>query len=421
MYFYHSIMEKATKIPKSLSRIEQLENDLHRNKLQMNSLLAITQAINNNVTEDGLFKMYESFVTWDLGVNRLALFVYQEAEQKIVVSKGVNTELINDKLGVFTQNFKEPTKIKKGQHPFLDQFTFAIPVRHKNQPIACAFLGGMDEKNLYDQIQVITAVTNFLSVAIENKRLFREKIKQEVIQKEFELASEIQQMLLPRSLPTKDSFELAKIYRQHSQVGGDYYDYFHLDKNRFAFCIADVAGKGISAALLMANFQAILKGLIFRNSTLKDLIINLNEAIFKVTKGERFVTFFIGIINLQSKSLTYVNAGHIPPIMVDNDGVSTLRKGCLILGATGTLPSIEIGFEHFDTPSTIFSFTDGVTDLVNAKNEYLTENKLIAFSKEHFRLSAESFNEALYRFVLDFKGEKSFPDDFTVLTCKIKT
>ncbi len=414
-------MEESSKISPATSRIDQLEHELHLKKLQMNSLLAITQAINNNVNEEGLYAMYRSFVTWDLNVSKLALFVLTDGKWEIATQKGITTVSIDDELDAIIQSFREPSKIKQDLHPFLDQFGFAIPVRHKSQPIACAFLGGIQENSAtYDKIQVITAITNFIAVALENKRLFRAKLEQELIQKEFQLASEIQEMLLPKSLPKTPAFELSKIYRQHSQVGGDYYDYFHLDNNRFAFCIADVAGKGISAAMLMANFQAILKGLVFQKSTLKELIEELNSSIFKVTKGERFITFFIGIVDFKQRHLIYVNAGHIPPIFIRKDKISTLRKGCLVLGAIEELPTIEIGCEDIFETSTIFTFTDGVTDITNDQGEYLLDDKLFGFSREHFHLSSDEFNQALFRFVNEFRQHQPFPDDFTVLTCKVK-
>lgn len=414
-------MEKSSKISPPVSRINELEHELHLKKLQMNSLLAITQAINNNVNEQGLYAMYRSFVTWDLAIPQLALCVTTNNDWEIVAQKNIQIPDNEHDYAHLATRFKEPSKIKKGENPFLDQFDFAIPVRHKNQPIACAFLGGMKENGTtYDKIQVITAITNFIAVALENKRLFRAKLEQELIQKEFQLATEIQQMLLPKNLPNQKTFELSKIYRQHSQVGGDYYDYFSLGPQRFAFCIADVAGKGISAALLMANFQAILRGLIFQKLSIKELITQLNTNIFKVTKGERFITFFIGIVDFNQHLLTYVNAGHIPPIFVQKENTKTLRKGCLILGATAKLPFVQIGQEPLNETSTIFSFTDGVTDLTNDHNEYLSEEKLIQFTREHFSLSSDDFNDAFFKFVNEFKGSHPFPDDFTVLTCKIK-
>ncbi len=413
------LMEKTPKILSPSTRMEQLEHELHLKKLQMNSLLAITQAINNNLHEEGLYKMYNSFVTWDLGIKRLALLVNNQGKWQMVTSKGIQKKkFTKDDIPL---SLSEPTKAEKNKSTFLNQFDFIIPVRHKDHPIACAYLGGIaGELDAYDKIQFITAITNFIAVGVENKRLFRAKVEQEVMNKELSLASEIQQMLLPKTLPNQTTFEIDKIYRQHSQVGGDYYDYFPLDGDRFAFCIADISGKGISAALLMANFQAILRGLIFKETSLTTLVQQLNKSIFEVTKGERFITFFIGILDLPNNTLSYINAGHIPPIMISQSKVTTLRDGCLVLGAIEQLPMIEMGYEELSRPNLIFSFTDGITDLTNDEGNYLSEEKLIDFSKEHFHLSANQFNEKLYQYVLDFKGAQSFPDDITVLTCKIK-
>ena len=412
-------MEKIPKILTPSTRTERLEHELHLKKLQMNSLLAITQAINNNLDEEGLYKMYHSFVTWDLGIKKLALLVNNQGKWEMVTSKGIQAE--NFSKDDIPLSLSEPSKADKNKSVFLSQFDFIIPVRHKEHPIACAYLGGIaGEPDTYDKIQFITAITNFIAVGVENKRLFRAKVEQKVMNKELSLASEIQQMLLPKTLPNHATFELDKIYRQHSQVGGDYYDYFPLDGDRFAFCIADISGKGISAALLMANFQAILRGLIFKETSLTTLVKQLNKSIFEVTKGERFITFFIGIVDLPNNTLSYINAGHIPPIMISQSKVVTLGNGCLVLGAIEPLPEIQMGYEELSKPNLIFSFTDGITDLTNAQGAYLSEEKLINFSKTHFHLSANHFNDKLYQYVLDFKGTQPFPDDITVLTCKIK-
>ena len=405
--------------PPAQSYAEQLERELYLKQLQMNSLLAITQAINNNVEEENLYRMYASFVTWDLEIPNLALIIHKEGGWQQVIAKGQakGKDLDDEALNALAQ-YTSPHRLKGKSHPFPAYFHFLIPIWHKDLPLAAVLIGAPDEI-AYDKIQIITAVTGFVAVGLENKRLFRATVEQQILKKELALASEIQQMLLPKQLPHNDLYALAKFYRQHSQVGGDYYDYFPLDENRFAFCIADVAGKGIGAAMLMANFQANLRSLIFQNLPADDLITKLNKATFQVTKGERFITLFFAIVDFSSQEIRYVNAGHLPPLYVTTDRAIPLRDGCMLLGATPTLPSVQIGRQALTRPSMILAFTDGLTDLRNAANEYLSQDRLAAFAQENFDRPPEDFIQRLYDFALQHKQGEHFPDDITMLVCKL--
>ena len=167
----------------------------------------------------------------------------------------------------------------------------------KKMPLAYALIGGIKQKvDIYNKIQFITTITNIVAVAIENKRLFKRQLEQERFDRDIKLAREVQQMLIPEELPSTEAYELGSIYKPHSNVGGDYIDYIRFDEDRFVFCIADISGKGVAAAILMANFQAIIQSLIFQYKDLETFIFALNETVFKrITKSDKYITFFITI------------------------------------------------------------------------------------------------------------------------------
>src|SRR4030042_5054330 len=165
----------------------------------------------------------------------------------------------------------------------LDAFDIVIPVIHKNVSIAYVIIGDIEEGEgvspIIKHLNFIQTLTNIIVVAIENIRLFKESLRQEAVKKELELASKMQNMLIPNSsiLPKNDKIFMTAFYLPHFDVGGAYYDYIQLSKNEFGFCIADVSGKGMSAALLMSNFQANLRALFTHDVTLDALIEKLNE------------------------------------------------------------------------------------------------------------------------------------------------
>ncbi len=270
-----------------------------------------------------------------------------------------------------------------------------------------------------DNLPYVVTVTNIVATAIENKRLFKKQLQEERLRKEMDMGTEMQLMLVPTTLPNIGLQQLDSIYKPHSSIGGDYFDYIPLDKDRFAFCIADISGKGVAAALLMANFQGYLHSMIHKTTDLKTLVEDLNEAVLRTTKGERFITFFIGIFDRSTQSLNYINAGHTPPVMIMQNEIHRLQDGCTILGIFPKLPQIQSGFIQLTTDVLILSFTDGLTDIFNENNDYFNDDIVEHFALANSNLSAKDFNISLLEQVDLFRGDTDYPDDFTVLTCKI--
>ena len=415
-------MAKFSNIKKELSNLESLERDLHLKQLQINRLLNITQAINNNVKEDGLYKMYNSFLSWEMGIKKMALYVTNREQKWYCASTiGIDDKLarldISDKL----INYQRLKNIDDdNDHPLIKEFDVVIPVLHKKDPIAYTFIGGFDkDEDMYNKIQFITTITNIIAVAIENKRLFKRQLEQERMKKELELAKQMQQLLIPSRLPKNERYELASIYKPHQGVGGDYFDFIAFDDGTLAFCVADISGKGIAAALLMANFQSKFHDLINKRSPLDEFVKKLNESIFEITAGEKFLTFFVAEFNTNTNELRYVNAGHNPPLLIMDGENTLLNKGCTILGSFETLPEVEVGGEQIDKEAIILTYTDGLTDVKNGVGAFYDEELLMAFALDNYSCSAEAFNNKLLHTIDTFKGEQTYPDDFTVLTCKV--
>ena len=303
----------------------------------------------------------------------------------------------------------------------LKVFDVVIPVRHKEQPIAYVFIGGFDDdEDMYSKVQFITTITNIIAVAIENKRLFKRQLEQERLKKEVELASEIQQMLIPKQLPKNENYELSSIYKPHFGVGGDYFDFLELEDEKFIFCVADVSGKGVAAALVMANFQAVFHTILAQRTNLTTFIKELNKAVNLITNGERFITLFVAEYDLNKRKLRYVNAGHNPPFFVSGGNIEMMKKGCTILGPFEELPFIEEGeIEVSGDQATIVAFTDGLTDLQDENGTYFDEQVLKNFIAQNCEERAMMFNQNLLDTLDKFRGKQAYPDDITVLTCKI--
>ena len=413
-------MPELHEIKRTLSRIEKLEREVNLKQLQINSLLTITQAINENVAADGLFNMYSSFLRWEIGIRKMALFFKESGKWECMSSSGIDESLLENDVNAELANFRSKQGVEGSNHPLIREFDLVIPVMHKNEPIAYAFVGGFgDEDDVYNKVQFVTTITNVIAVAIENKRLFKQQLRQEVLNREVEVAAEIQRTLVPSRLPSGKKYQLSSIYKPHFAVGGDYYDVVEYPDGKIAFCIADITGKGVSAALLMANFQANFHALINRRTTLEEIVREMNAAVYRVTQGDKFITLFLAKYDPVDRTLNYINAGHTPPLLLTKGEVIPLKNGCTVLGWLPELPFLETGGLCLTDEALIFSYTDGLTDVRNKAGEDLGEDKLIAFLRDNADSGAKELNTKLLAFIEQYRERQPYPDDITVLTCKV--
>jgi sigma-B regulation protein RsbU (phosphoserine phosphatase) len=418
-------MNELGGISKHLTTVSNLEKSLHLKQMQISGLLAITKGIGMNYSAADLFSEYKSFLDWVLGVKYMLLFIRENDKWELATSLRVPENLLRldiiDKLSTYL----ELQNIEGDEHPLIKNFDIVIPINHKDQQIAYVFVGGFlsEDDDIFSKVQIITAITQIIAVAIENKRLFRSQLDKERLNHEMELAAEVQKMLIPKKLPISLYYEFDSIYKPKLGVGGDYFDYIQFDDGKLVFCVGDFTGKGVSAALLMSNFQANFHTLIKKRTALDPFIRDLNKTVFRLTEGERFITFFIAEYDIYTHSLTYINAGHNPPFLLNGNEIIELKDGCILLGPFPEIPHIDTGYVKLDRelPSMILTYTDGITDIMNEKGAYFNETYLKDFLLEHSNLSVSNFNEQLNDFIDTFKGTETYPDDFTVLTGKFNS
>ena len=399
---------------------DEIERELQLRETQLSSLLNITQAINENVSSQGLFDMYRYFLSSEMDVSKMVLFTKEDDTWKSVISFNVDfppdrPELINNMLQYTQQHY-----ITQNDSPLLQEFNLIIPVFHKNSAIAYTLIGDWVGPHDHEsKLKFITTITNVIAVAIENKRLFKQQIEQERLAKEVELAEEVQQMLIPDTLPKEQRFNMASIYQPHFNVGGDYFDYIPLSDQRFIVCIADISGKGVGAAILMANFHAVLRLAVRKLESLREIVIELNKNIYAITQSDKFITFFIGLVDLEAQEIQYINAGHNPPMMMENDEIRRLNVGTTVLGAVPYLPTVQTGRETYLGNALLLAFTDGLIDVTNEKGERFEHERIEAFIRENGHCKAALFNQRLQQVLDKFRGSQEYPDDVAILSCQI--
>jgi phosphoserine phosphatase RsbU/P len=392
-------------------------------ELELNALLEITQAINNNLSEESLYKIYNFTLRSNLNIQKLALFVLDD-DWNCKVSFGTKKHFNKANLLPAFKTIQDITHLKEFEACDFTVFDLIIPVAHKGNTLALVFVGGLekDDYNDDDGIKFIQALSNIIIVAIENKKLVRKQLQQESFRKELEIASDVQQFLFPDKLPNTDVLKVEASYLPHDMVGGDYYDYIPINKNQFLICVADVSGKGIPAALMMSNFQASLRTLLRQTPNLTDIVEALNFQVLENTKGEKFITFFAAIYDIRLKTMVYVNAGHNPPILIDKkNGIRLLEDGSTVLGAMHPLPFLNEGFLTNLDDFLLFCFTDGVTETVNESEQEFGMERLIEYfqNEDTYTRDLNDIHQDIIVALDNFKGRNSYHDDITILSCRV--
>ncbi len=307
--------------------------------------------------------------------------------------------------------------------PFADAgVDLIVPMLIKGETKGLILLGKRKNELQYNKsdIEFVSSLGSLAIISIENARLFKETLEKQRLEKDLETARNIQNNLLPKTIPTLSNFEIAAFNRSARMVGGDYYDIVKLDNNRILFAIADVSGKGVPAALLMANIQAFLKSICKMNLPLAEATNLLNDLVAENTTMGSFITFFWGILDNEKCELTYVNAGHNPPLLVRHSQISKLKKGGMILGVMQTtIPYISeaVTLEHDDA---LVLFTDGITEAMNAKREEFSEERL----EKLVRLKCQENSQNLLTYIKidveNFTKGAEQSDDITCLVIKVK-
>ena len=403
--------------------VKNLENQIELKDFKLNSLLEITTAINSNKNVETITKLFEFIVHEQLGYEKFVLFNKQDEWNCLlrVGYKGKVTGLdIEGELG----RFKEITMIESAKSKLLSEFDVVVPVYHKGNALAYLLVKGVEYNGKYlskalNYMSFLQTIANMIVVAIENKRMTRISIGQERFKKELEIASTMQKLLFPEDLPSNARMDISAKYTPRHEVGGDYYDFIPLGDDEYIICIADVSGKGIAAAMLMANFQATIRTLFdYQRFDMKTLIEELNKKVMKSAKGEKFITFFLAHYDATSRKLSYVNAGHNHPFITNGKNVEDLQEGCIGLGMLDELPFINIGEKHLSPNTTIVLYTDGVVELENESEEFFGTERLVKLVHNYYPLKMDDMNNLIFSKLDEWKGPLDLVDDTAIFSCR---
>ncbi|MCU0361790.1 MAG: serine/threonine-protein phosphatase [Bacteroidales bacterium] len=344
-------------------------NRLEVSKFKLKSLLEITNSINDNLPEEDLLSRYESILRNNLGIGKILIFKHSRSWE-VILNCGFPPETENIDIDSRLIPMSEVVCVTPDDG--FEGVDIIIPVRNNDVPLAFVLIGDIEEEGVgmspvlkhYDFLQTISSI---IIVAIENKRLHAANLRQAAMKKELELAARMQKMLIPdhSRLPGDGNLRVYGFYCPHHEVGGDYYDLIPLSRSKTGICIADVSGKGISAAMLMSNFQASLRALFTHDIFLEALIRKLNTIVASNASGEKFITFFVARYDIETGLLEYINAAHNPPILYNtvSGELNYLGPSCVGIGMLDEIPEIRRAELTVSQTSKLVCYTDGLSEL----------------------------------------------------------
>jgi phosphoserine phosphatase RsbU/P len=297
-----------------------------------------------------------------------------------------------------------------------------MPIRHHNGEIVgvIQLLNKTSAQRFTDEdVDFLSKLSGHMAMALENARLHREALEKQRMEKELALARHIQQSLLPDAPPIVPGFDIAVLDEPCFEVGGDYYDFLSLGPQSLLLVIADVEGKGVSSALVMSNLQATLRGLVMHLHSLEGLVQSVNEMIYADTKSEKYLSCFLGLVDTRRNSLHYVNAGHIPPILVSGETgeYRQLQEGGTVIGL---FPSVEYhrGSVHLTAGDIFVCCTDGILEAFNCSEEEYGMERLAQAVARHKDGSAQEIVDAILREVNDWCNGVHW-DDRVLMVVKV--
>ncbi len=362
-----------------------------RKAKEVSSLQYFSKLINQVLDFDDLADTITDLVTKVSGADSAWMIIENNNEPKTIANKNIayiDADLINNYLlenGLCG-------KISETKICSLTKFTDRTKLSEKFSSVAITPLKSIDNQKRYliaarkndllffeEDKTAINTFADYASVAIENSLLLEQSIEKQRLEKELDVARDIQKKILPEKNPKIKNLSISSFFIPAFEVGGDYYDFFEISKNKLGFIIADVSGKGISAAFIMAEVKGIFNSLSRMIETPKQILEKANEILLQRLNKRNFVSALYGIIDSEKEELTFARAGHCPALLIRENKIQTFKPFGIGLGLANNSDFNnhleEIKIKLMDTDVFVL-YTDGITE---AKNE-----KLEDFGEEHF-------------------------------------
>lgn len=296
------------------------------------------------------------------------------------------------------------------------------PLRSYNEIKGYLIAARKNELIFYEEDKnAINTFSDYASVAIENSMLLEQSIEKERLERELDVAREIQRKIIPQKNPDVPNLTISSVFIPAFEVGGDYYDFFEISKNKLGFIIADVSGKGISAAFIMAEVKGIFESLSRIVESPKEILVRANHALKTTLSKNNFVSALYGVFDLESETLYFARAGHSPAILMRNGKLEIFKPTGIGLGLTNTdnfqlnLEEIKIELKEDDT---LVFYTDGITEAKNKDLDDFGDERFAEILLTNSGKSVEELTNQVIKNVTVFSRDHAQYDDITLVILK---
>jgi sigma-B regulation protein RsbU (phosphoserine phosphatase) len=346
-------------------------------------------------------------------------------EIRLPVSRGIagwvaqNGEVVNLADAYTDPRFESEVDVRLG---FRTRSLLCLPIRNKDGETT-GVLQLLNKKSgpfTQGDAAMLRNISDHVALALENAQLHREMVAKQRMERDLALARSIQIGLLPENPPTLPGFDIAVSHKPSLECGGDYYDFIPLGPDTMLVVVADVEGKGVGSAMVMANLQATLHALLAHLHSLERLVESLNDMILSDTRGQKYMTMFVGLLDQPHKTFHYVNAGHVPPAVVRANGeVEYLREGGMVVGL---FPSVHFdrGHVRLGTGDILVACTDGITEAMDRNDDEFGSDRLVQLVGKERALRAPEIVKSVLTEVDLFSRGGTHEDDRVILIMKVE-
>lgn len=412
-----------------LEEIKQINRQLDEKVQELRTLFDIARGLSATLDAQKILRLLIYAVMGQMLITKYALLLKRDDHLVRQESRGFKSDLLE---GLYPEllALKLPesaiavSEIKNERLKQLlqkQEVETLIPMQHQEKLIGYLLLGKKISGQTYTETdrEFLSTLVSQAVTSLENARLFEETLEKQRLEEELNVARNIQKKLLPKTIPALDGYDLYGMNASSKQVGGDYFDIIPIDDRRIALAIADVSGKGVPASLLMANLQAALRVLVKVGLPIEEVVSRLNKLIYDNTGMDKFITFFVAILDKATNNIEYVNAGHNNPILLRADGtMEFLDIGGLILGVLPVY-TYETGNITLRKGDLLLSYTDGVNEAVNADGEEWGEDPLYELvSSAPKNQPVQQLVEKILTAIESFADGEPQADDVTMLAIR---
>lgn len=410
------------------TELRRINRMLDRKVYELNTLFDLSKDFNMMVNRDEIVRIFKFAMLGQMLIRKFFFFLEHGGNRNMVAFRGIKGRLHKkeiSRLFDLEEDLVEVDGSLENEIPFLkeNEIKAIIGLKFQNEKIALAGVGARANEEPYSEsdYNFLRSLGNLTLLSIQKTHLLEERIEKERLEEELNIAKSIQRGLLPDPIPHIEGLDLAAVNISSYQVGGDYFDIAQTPDTNYLFAIGDVTGKGVPAALLMANLQAMLHVLLPIDITLAEATGQINDIIYRNTPPDKFITFFWGKFYNPDRTFKFVNAGHNPPVWFKNnaDRAEELEEGGLILGAMPTMTPYQEKKVTLSPGDILVFYTDGVTEAMSPDGtEEYGEGRLIACIKKHREDSAQELQDAIIADINLFSDTIQY-DDITLIVLKV--